>query len=120
MIVLEYINGGDLYDMLNKKLYNLLSWDRKWRLVEQCAQSIEYLHTHKPPILHRDIKSPNYLITKDLTTLKLCDFGMSDLGMDLSKEVKGSTRWLAPETIGQVKVCLKNNIYSHKLVVYKS
>jgi serine/threonine protein kinase len=113
MIVLEYINGGDLYDMLNKKLYNLLSWDRKWRLVEQCAQSIEYLHTRKPSILHRDIKSPNYLITKDLTTLKLCDFGMSDLGMDLvGKDAKGSTRWLAPEAIGNTKV-RHNILFSH-------
>jgi len=119
LIVLEYINGGDLHSMFNKQLYNLLSWDRKWKLVEQCAQSIEYLHTLSPPVLHRDIKSPNYLITKDLTTLKLCDFGMSDLGMDLEKQVGGSTRWLAPEAIGKTKWSTKADVFAFAMTVYE-
>ncbi|KAL0482080.1 MAPKKK protein [Acrasis kona] len=120
MIVLEYINGGDLNDMFNKNLYNLLSWDRKWKLVEQVALSIHYLHTHDLPILHRDIKSPNFLITRDLTTLKLCDFGMSDLGLNLEKQIHGSTRWLAPEVqFGGNKWSTKSDVFAFAMTVFE-
>lgn len=37
---------------------------------------MNYLHTLSPPVVHRDLKSPNVLVN-DYYMIKLCDFGMS-------------------------------------------
>ena len=40
----------------------------------QVVRAVEYLHRQSPPIIHRDIKSENYLVDAK-GNLKLCDFG---------------------------------------------
>ena len=42
--------------------------------MQQCTASVQYLHRQSPPIVHRDIKLENFLLT-DQGTIKLCDFG---------------------------------------------
>ncbi len=49
------------------------------RLSIQAAKAVNFLHSSNPLVLHRDIKSPNFLISKDGTELKLTDFGMSKI-----------------------------------------
>jgi serine/threonine protein kinase len=43
--------------------------------MRQAAAALSYLHSHKPPIIHRDIKSQNMLLTQKCVHLKLADFG---------------------------------------------
>ena len=60
------------------------------------------LHSHKPPILHRDLKSPNLLVDKHWR-VKVTDFNLSSMlrldadtaGLDSS--IANNPRWLAPE-----------------------
>ena len=40
------------------------------------SPGMNYLHTLVPPVVHRDLKSPNVLVN-DYYMIKLCDFGMS-------------------------------------------
>jgi serine/threonine-protein kinase CTR1 len=42
----------------------------------QGAAGILYLHHRKPPIVHRDIKSDNFLIDSNYN-VKVCDFGLA-------------------------------------------
>ena len=41
------------------------------------AQGVRYLHERTPPILHRDIKPGNLMLSADRKTVKLGDFGVS-------------------------------------------
>lgn len=40
-----------------------LTWKRSLQIAIDIAQGMTYLHGHNPPILHRDLKSLNILIT---------------------------------------------------------
>jgi mitogen-activated protein kinase kinase kinase 9 len=51
-----------------------LTWDDRRRLALEGARAIHYLHSFNPPILHRDIKSLNFLLD-DSYRIKLADFG---------------------------------------------
>jgi len=60
---------------------------------------LEYLHTRSPPVVHRDIKSPNVLVAQDFC-VKLADFGCSKRAdMTTSFTTIGSVLWMAPEVI---------------------
>lgn len=63
---------------------------------------MRYLHSRKPLIVHRDLKSPNLLVAKDWT-VRLCDFGLSKLKSNTflsTKSTGGTPEWMAPEVGG--------------------
>lgn len=47
-----------------------------WRLLYQIAGALAYLHTHKPPITHNDIK-PGQFLQDETGSYLLADFGIS-------------------------------------------
>jgi eukaryotic-like serine/threonine-protein kinase len=49
---------------------------RALRHAAQLFRALEYLHDQAPAIMHRDVKPANLLLTGDLETLKLADFGV--------------------------------------------
>lgn len=58
------------------------TWDRVLDLCLQCAECVALLHSYRPhPVVHRDIKSSNFLVTSDWV-VKLSDFGLSRLVVD--------------------------------------
>lgn len=100
-IILEYCENGDLYqklqlmDITNKKLDQILMI--KW--CRECIVAIKYLHDNQ--IIHRDIKSLNFLINKQ-NTIKLSDFGKSRKNTSFNRDttlrrLRSSPCWTAPE-----------------------
>ena len=80
----------------------------------QIVSAINYLHQQNPLILHRDIKSPNYLLTNSYF-IKLCDFNLSrpdteENRIDTLEMWRTTPVWSAPEII--------NNIYTEKSDIY--
>ncbi|XP_010914243.1 probable serine/threonine protein kinase IRE4 isoform X2 [Elaeis guineensis] len=83
-LVMEYLNGGDLYSLLRK--VGCLEEDVARIYVAELVLALEYLHSLG--IIHRDLKPDNILIARD-GHIKLTDFGLSKIGlinsaMDLS------------------------------------
>ena len=63
------------------------------------ARGLEYLHTRKPSIIHRDCKSSNILITAK-GTAKIADFGLAKVKKSTRSMVRslvGTVNWQAPE-----------------------
>lgn len=87
-------------------------WQR-WTLqqtadaIKQAAESLYYLHTRKPPIVHQDVKPGNFLYRsvndpRRAVYLYLCDFGISRLQRTehaLASEVIGTAAYMAPEQL---------------------
>ena len=72
---------------------------RQLRLMFDIASGLEYLHKHKPSIIHRDCKSSNILITRH-GRAKIADFGLAKVKQSTRSMVRslvGTVNWQAPE-----------------------
>jgi len=96
-LVMEYISGDTLTDLVRKK--GPLSPERAARYVMSVLAVLSYLHGQKPPIIHRDIKPANLKFNGN-RQLILVDFGIAKKFKPNEKtryEVRGArTRGYAP------------------------
>jgi len=74
-LVMEFILGDDLGELLKRTQYpfaltEVLQW------ADQLLDALNYLHTHSPTIIHRDIKPNNLKITAE-RQVALLDFGLA-------------------------------------------
>ncbi|GJN02876.1 hypothetical protein PR202_ga20265 [Eleusine coracana subsp. coracana] len=124
ILVYEYMPNGTLHDHLHKHPYPPLSpplatWPARLRLALGAARGIEYMHTYAvPPIIHRDIKSPNILLAADWTA-KVADFGLSLLNHhnddDEEEEpclTAGTVGYMDPEYYRLQHLTDKSDVYS--------
>ncbi|XP_023644926.1 probable serine/threonine protein kinase IRE4 isoform X2 [Capsella rubella] len=75
-LVMEYLNGGDLYSLLQK--VGCLDEEIARIYIAELVLALEYLHSLK--IVHRDLKPDNLLIAHN-GHIKLTDFGLSKIGL---------------------------------------
>merc|ERR1711959_295221 len=75
-IITEFVSPGNLQVVLRKKDEFELPWDLRVRMADDAGLGIAYLHSFDPPIMHRDLKSSNLLVTHDMR-IKVADFGTS-------------------------------------------
>jgi AP2-associated kinase len=76
-LLMEYCNGGGLIDFMNTRLQNRLKEPEILHIFSDVAEGVATMHYLKPPLLHRDLKVENVLITDTPSSriYKLCDFG---------------------------------------------
>ncbi|KAJ4960788.1 hypothetical protein NE237_020698 [Protea cynaroides] len=75
-LVMEYLNGGDLYSLLRN--LGCLDEDVARIYIAEVVLALEYLHSLH--VVHRDLKPDNLLIAHD-GHIKLTDFGLSKVGL---------------------------------------
>ncbi|OVA04645.1 Protein kinase domain [Macleaya cordata] len=121
-IVTEYLSRGSLYRLLHKSgAREVLDEKRRLSMAYDVAKGMNYLHRHNPPIVHRDLKSPNLLVDKKYT-VKVCDFGLSRFKANTflsSKSVAGTPEWMAPEVLRDEPSNEKSDVYSFGVILWE-
>lgn len=75
-IVMELLEGGELYDFVRNSPLERLEEDISRNIVRQVASALDYMHSNN--YLHRDIKPENIMFTDEThECVKLIDFGFS-------------------------------------------
>lgn len=134
-IVMEYVQGLNLEELLERRLY--ISAVTKVNITRQILQALAYLHNRQPEyLIHRDVKPTNVLVQLPGYNVKLADFGVSKLVTSKSPSFStgitgvlgnddktrqnwtkfvGSLRYMAPEVYNS---CDDVTPYTHKVDVW--
>jgi len=133
-IVSEFCYGGDCFDLLHM-LYRELHWQQQVKILRDTSLGMHYLHSNKPQIIHRDLKSLNLLLanpitsTQDEVVVKISDFGLSRMRDTdttagtpvwgkMTRKV-GSDHWMAPEVFSGTRYDEKVDMYSFSMIIYE-
>ncbi|KAG6572391.1 putative serine/threonine-protein kinase PBL23, partial [Cucurbita argyrosperma subsp. argyrosperma] len=127
VLVYEFmVNGGlqeHLYPVRRSNSVSVkLDWETRLRVSLEAAKGLEYLHEHvSHPVIHRDFKSSNVLLDKDLHA-KVSDFGLAKIGSDkagghVSTRVLGTQGYVAPEYALTGHLTTKSDVYSYGVVL---
>ncbi|MBX3282149.1 MAG: protein kinase [Acidobacteria bacterium] len=90
-LVLEYMAGGDIQSLIRHRPLRI---DAALKYAEQACAGLA--HAHSRGIIHRDIKPQNLLLTEDLVTLKIADFGVARFSAADSPITRVGTNIYAP------------------------
>jgi alpha-tubulin suppressor-like RCC1 family protein len=131
-LAIEYCSRGSLDDVLaqastDPESAKRLTWIRRLRMAKDMAAGLLHLHSRTPPILHRDVKSPNILVAADFT-VKVADMGLSKLAEDAQKGGSQSRntmgggvnpRWISPEVLNGEKESKESDVYAFGVVLWE-
>lgn len=114
ILILEYLDGGDLYDKIEK--INKFSEKDAIQIIKKILSALSYLHKKK--IIHRDLK-PENIVFDGKDNLKIVDFGTSKLNIKnkLLKSKKGTLYYMAPEVFKQ-SYGFKCDVWSCGVILY--
>lgn len=89
LIVMEYIQGKSLLQVLERK--QTIEQEQVVLWAKQICDALEYLHTRKPAVIHKNVKPVNVMLKPD-GSIMLIDFASVREFKDKRVE---SARWLA-------------------------
>ncbi|KAJ0399349.1 hypothetical protein P43SY_001538 [Pythium insidiosum] len=100
----EYMPNGDLRSHLEATDAKTQWSTSKLQMAMDVIEALVYVHSFNPPLVHRDLKSRNVLLTEDMRA-KLSDFGVSRFQSENATMTTGvgTGKWLAPEVIAGSK-----------------
>lgn len=117
--VMEFIEGETLESKLEKRGSRFPGKEVIKLGIELC-DALTYLHTHIPPIIFRDLKPSNVMITTT-GNLKLIDFGIARFfrsGKAQDTQALGTPGYASPEQYGRGQTDARSDIYSLGVTLY--
>ncbi|XP_054782537.1 probable LRR receptor-like serine/threonine-protein kinase MEE39 isoform X2 [Prosopis cineraria] len=121
-LIYEYMEKGNLRNLLSDNNPNVLKWNERLQIALDAACGLDYLHNGcKPPIIHRDLKSSNILLSENMQA-KIADFGLSkafanDTDSHISTRPVGTFGYLDPEFHRSGNLNKKSDVYSFGIIL---
>ena len=109
--VTEILSSGTLKSFIEK--VQVIRWKIAKRWAVQILKGLDYLHSQKPPVIHRDLKCDNIFINGASGDLRIGDLGLSTVytnGKVLS--VLGTPEFMAPDLYEESAYDEKVDIYA--------
>ena len=112
-VVMDYIEGETLEDKLQKARHGCFSMQKVLDIGIALCDVLGYLHAQHPPIIFRDVKPGNIMLTKT-GRIYLIDFGIArhyTAGQRRDTAPLGSPGYAAPEQYGKAQTTAQTDIY---------
>lgn len=139
-LVTEFMHRGSLFDTLHDETLEL-PWTLRVNLCRDVANGMCFLHTATPPVLHRDLKSANVLLTRAMEAKvtaravatgfaiiflrlpipnQLSDFGTAVIQgpLNAGRSVT-NPRWLAPEVLLEQQYGAPSDVYGFAICMWE-
>jgi serine/threonine-protein kinase len=119
-LVMEFVPGETLLGFLSREglpqpLDRVLDW------AGQLCDALDYLHSQNPPIIFRDLKPANIMLTPR-GQLKLIDFGIARLfkpGQARDTQAFGTVGYSAPEQYGKGQTDARADVYALGVLIHQ-
>ncbi|XP_010471281.1 PREDICTED: putative receptor-like protein kinase At1g72540 [Camelina sativa] len=121
LLVYEYMERGNLEEHLFQKYGGALPWLTRVKILLGAAKGLEFLHKQEKPVIYRDFKPSNILLSSDFSS-KLSDFGLATDGSEeedsnFTKSVMGTEGYAAPEYISAGHLTTMSDVFSFGVVL---
>ncbi|KAF6134541.1 hypothetical protein GIB67_022281 [Kingdonia uniflora] len=123
LLIYDLMRNGSLDTWLHGRWNDRkhLDWGSRYKIAVGAARGISYLHHDCiPHIIHRDIKSSNILLDRNMEA-RVSDFGLATLmepdKTHVSTFVAGTFGYLAPEYFDTGRATAKGDVYSYGVVL---
>ncbi|ETV91994.1 TKL protein kinase, variant 2 [Aphanomyces invadans] len=129
-VLTEYMPHGDVRQLLETDRQHVAARQFQWawpaavcpsrvpttkaKVARDVAMALRYLHGLDPPIIHRDVKAKNVLLSSTYEA-KLSDFGISRIITTVDETMTsnvGTVAWIAPEILCGARYSTKADMYS--------
>ncbi len=118
-VVLEYVDGGDLANLLAQQPGRRVPFPDMLRIAASVARALD--HAHRAGIVHRDLKPENILLMSS-GEVKLSDFGLAAKVAARTPEAEvivGTVAYISPEAALGGPVTSRSDLYSLGAVLYE-
>ncbi|KAJ3679499.1 hypothetical protein LUZ60_017510 [Juncus effusus] len=123
IIISEYVPNGTLREHLDGNRGKILDFGQRLEIAIDVAHGLTYLHLYaERPIIHRDVKSSNILLTESLHA-KVADFGFARAAStdpdqsQVETDIRGTAGYLDPEYLKSNQLTVKSDVFSFGILL---